>query len=235
LLASIIFHTVIFYNWPLLKNLPVLRIDKPLEVTYYSPKKIHTAPPPIGIIDKQEKIGRQTAPALSETRPISTAFKTIKGDDAVRIKSAGKETIKLNDNVKIAVEKIIPKSLDTEKDGHIRLIPSQDKALISYKEKDYSNEPAYISYYNGIRSKIYGVANANKPYYYMEGEVKLVFSIARTGELLSVNIIPEGSITNPILRNHALLSIKRSGPFAPFGELIKEDHLTLRLTISFEK
>jgi TonB family protein len=112
---------------------------------------------------------------------------------------------------------------------------AEDNMLISHETKDLSSDPVYLDYYNAVRSQIYKSAQANRPYYFMEGGVNLVFTLSKTGRLLSVGIAQEKSTLNPVLQRHALSSIERASPFSPFHESMKEDQLTLRITISFEK
>ena len=69
----------------------------------------------------------------------------------------------------------------------------------------------------------------------MEGGVTLVFTLSRTGRLLNAGIVQEKSTKNPILQKHALSGIERAAPFSAFHESMKEQELTLRITISFEK
>jgi len=144
-------------------------------------------------------------------------------------------TLKRPCDVFAELEKPQLKPLEIKKEDFLRHITSDEKVLISHKEKDLTDEPAYLDYYNAVRSKIYKAANANKPYYFMEGQVSLLFILARDGRLLNATVLDDGSTANPILRRHALSGINRASPFPPFHESIKEDHLTLRLTISFEK
>ncbi|MDD5504517.1 MAG: hypothetical protein PHV77_04290 [Candidatus Omnitrophica bacterium] len=107
--------------------------------------------------------------------------------------------------------------------------------LIADDKRDLSSQPVYLSYYNAVRSCIYKTAQANKPDYFLEGEVCLVFILSRDGKLLDAGVIAEKSTRNPILQRHALSSIERSSPFPAFHGSMKEQRLTLRISISFEK
>lgn len=217
LIVSVIFHIFIFYNWPPLRNLPILKTYEKLEVTYYPVRK---APPLPGLIDKKRRIGKSLQPELTKNN-----LPNLKVEDLA----------KPAPHLKIALEKPLLKAPEIERDKFILHIPSDEKMLISHREKDFSDEPTYLNYYNAVRSKICKAANADKPYFFMEGEVRLIFTVARDGSLAKSAILKEGSTQNPILRNHASMSIKKASPFPPFHESMKEDHLTLRLTISFEK
>lgn len=217
LIASIIFHIFIFYQWPALRHLPILKTYNELEVTYYPLRRVL---PLSGLIDKQQrKEGSFHPSAVKDNLP------NPKGGDLTKPDSP----------LKTALEKSELKPLRIEKDDLIQHIPSEERMLISHEEKDLSDQPAYLDYYHALRSKIYKVANADKPYFFMEGQVRLIFTVARDGSLVRAAILEEDSTQNPILRNHASMSIKKASPFLPFHQSMKEDHLTLRLTISFEK
>jgi len=134
-----------------------------------------------------------------------------------------------------AQEKIIPNVSPISEAILVKPTISDTSMLIADDKKDLSSEPVYLDYYNAVRSQIYRSAQANRPYYFMEGGVTLVFTLSRTGRLLNVGMIQEKSTKNPILQKHALSSIERAAPFSSFHESMKEQELTLRITISFEK
>lgn len=217
IIASVICHLFLFYNWPPLRDLPILKTYDKLEVTYYPVK---TAPPLSGLIDKQQRTGKSPQPILAK----STTENPKRGDLARPVV-----------DLKVTLKKPDLKAMQIEKDDLARHIPSKETMLISHQEKDFSHKPNYINYYNALRSEIYKVANANKPYFFMEGPVRLIFTVARDGSLVKAEALKEDSVKNPILQNHALMSIRKASPFPPFHQSIKEDELTLRLTISFEK
>ena len=132
-------------------------------------------------------------------------------------------------------EKIIPRASPISEAVSIKPTTPDASMLIADDKKDFSSEPVYLDYYNAVRSQIYRSAQANKPYYFMEGAVTLVFTLSRTGGLLNAGIIQEKSTKNPVLQKHALSSIEHAASFSPFHESMKEQQLTLRITISFEK
>jgi TonB family protein len=134
-----------------------------------------------------------------------------------------------------AAEKTIPARPPAKAAVSIKPSIIDTSMLIADDEKDLSSEPIYLDYYNAIRGQIYKSAQANRPYYFMEGGVTLVFTLSRTGRLLNSGIVQERSTRNPILQRHALASIEHTTPFPPFHESMKEQELTLRITISFEK
>lgn len=216
LIASCILHLFMFVNWPTIKRLSVENQQKPLEVTYYSVKK---APIDSKLIKEKNIINKKSSvtPEILEKSSLLNqqnlehlAKKEI--DNPIRVKS---ETL--------------------DKTDIIRHIKDDMNILISHKEKDLSSEPTYITYYNSVRAKLYKSANASKPYYFIEGDIKIAFTLRRDGTLVDASIIQEQSIRNPILQKHALMSIQRALPFEPFHSSIKEDQLTLRVIISFEK
>ena len=216
LVLSCILHLSIFLNWPMIERRSVENQQKPLEVTYYSSKK---APIDSKLIKEKNIINKKpfVTPEILEKSSLLNQqnlehLAKKDTDNPVRIKSQK------------------PKQTDI-----IRHIRDDMDILISHKEKDLSSEPTYITYYNSVRAKLYKSANASKPYYFMEGDIKIAFTLRRDGTLVDASIIQEQSTRNPILQKHALMSIQRALPFEPFHTSIKEDQLTLRVTISFEK
>jgi TonB family protein len=215
LIVSVLFHIFLLVPWPQLKNFAGEKPKEPIKLTYYSAKKIP--------IDSKliAKVQTKKYPLPSEKRQLSAEIEQ---------QSLARPLItrEVREKVKIRASKVEDKALAMH-------LFTNRAMLISHKEKDLSSEPVYLNYYNAIRLKIYKRANANKPYYSMEGVVRLIFTLAKNGRLLSAGIIKNTSTRNPILRKHALTSIKKAAPFPAFHESIKEQQLTLRLTISFEK
>ena len=215
LIVSILFHVFLLVPIPQFKDLIRTEPEEPIKLTYYATGKIP--------IDSKliAKVQTKKYPLSSNKKQLSTKIEQ---------HSLAKPlvTCQVREKIKISASKMEDKALTT----HL----STDKPmLISHKEKALSSTPVYLNYYNAIRSRIYKRANANKPYYSMEGVVKLVFTLARDGRLINAGIITNTSARNPVLQKHALASIKRASPFPVFHESMKEQQLTLRLTISFEK
>lgn len=215
LIISIIFHIFLFTSWPQLKDFARKEPKEPIKLTYYAARKI---PVDSKLIAKRQS---KKYPMPSKKKELSA-----KREQQGLIKPVLRQ--KVHEKIKLRTSKIEGKVL-------ARHLSIDDAMLISHKEKDLSSDPVYLNYYNAVRSRIYKRANANKPYYSMEGAVRLVFTLARNGGLLNAGIIKDASTQNPILQKHALASIKRASPFPAFHESMKEQQLTLRLTISFEK
>ncbi len=215
LIISILFHIFLLVPWPQLKNFAREKSKEPIKLTYYSARKI-----PID--------SKLIAKVQTKKYPLSSGKKQL----SVKVEQQGLArpliTREVREKVKVRASKVEDKVLATH-------LSTDSAMLISHKEKDLSSDPVYLNYYNAIRLKIYKKANANKPYYSMEGVVRLVFTLASSGRLLNAGIIENASTRNPVLRKHALASIKRAAPFPAFHESIKERQLTLRLAISFEK
>ena len=216
LIVSCVLHLTILINWPIVKRLSVENQQKLLEVTYYTVKK---APIDSKLIKEKNIIKKKpsVAPKILEKSSLSKQQKL--------------EPLALKDTdnpIRVKLQKL-------DKPDMIRHISNDTDVLISHKEKDLSKDPTYITYYNSVRAKLYKSANANKSYYFMEGDIKIAFTLRRDGTLVDASIIQEQSTRNPILQKHALMSIQRALPFEPFHTSIKEDQLTLRVTISFEK
>ena len=217
LIFSIILHMFIFIGLPKIGDMKRCDIQDDTELTFLPDKKIP--------IDSNLIAEKQTKNPLSSLPGIESTHERIeKREQPVRpfTPRQAHETIKVNVSDK-------PELIHSEKPV------SDDNMLISYQEKDLSSDPIYLDYYNAVRSRIYKSAQNNRPYYFAEGGVSLVFTLSKTGSLVSVGIIPEKSTNNPTLQRHALVSIERAGPFAPFHESMQQQELTLRITISFEK
>jgi len=215
LIISVVLHMLLFVGLPRWKNFARKKPEEPIKLTYYADRK---AP-----IDS-----RLIAKTQTKKYPLPQTRKKLSS----RIEKQGlAEPVsrqKVHEKIKIRTVKAEAKALDS----HISV---DNSMLISHDEKDLSSEPVYLNYYNAVRSRIYKRANANKPYYSMEGVVRLVFTLARNGRLLNAGIVEDESTQNPVLQKHALASIHRAAPFPAFHSSMDEQQLTLRLTISFEK
>jgi hypothetical protein len=110
-----------------------------------------------------------------------------------------------------------------------------DSVIVSGKGEDLSRDPEYMSYYDAVRSRLYEAVELNKPPSFFAGDVRLVFTLSRTGELVSSSIVQDRSSRDPLLRQTVLASVRRSAPFRPFYEMMSEDELTLRVTVSFRE
>jgi len=216
LIISVVFHMFLVIGLPQWKNFARKKQEEPItKLTYYADRKV---PIDSSLIAKMQ----------TKKYPL----KQVKKKFSAQIEKQGlAEPVsrqKVHEKIKIRTTKVGTKTLD-------RHISIDSAMLISHDEKDLSSEPVYLTYYNAVRSSIYKRANANKPYYSTEGVVKLVFTLARNGRLINAGIVEGESTRNPVLQKHALASIKRAEPFPAFHESMREQQLTLRLTISFEK
>jgi TonB family protein len=219
LIASVILHVFLFVPMPHISKILQVQTPEEIELNYRpEPKKI----PIDSKLIAEKPTEKPVIPVKAEKpqeKPVSAAQP---------VSPAPLEKIQTHEKITPSVSPVIKADLP---------IPSfsDDSILIADDKKDLSSEPVYLDYYNAVRSQIYKSAQANKPYYFMEGGVSLVFTLSRTGRLINAGIIQERSTRNPILQKHALSSIERAAPFSPFHESMKEQELTLRITISFEK
>jgi TonB family protein len=216
LIASIILHIFILAPLPRIKAAKKIKMPEETEFNYHPEKKIP--------IDSKLIAEKPTE------KPIAQAQAEIPKEEKGSIKQKSKSTADIQPQ-----EKVTPSTRSENEAVLINPDTSDTPMLIADDKKDFSSEPIYLDYYNAVRSQIYKSAQANKPYYFMEGGVTLVFTLSRTGRLLNAGVVLEKSTKNPILQQHALSSIQRAEPFSPFHESMKEQQLTLRITISFEK
>jgi len=216
LVISLICHIVFLFNWPPIRNLALLKPSDDIKVTYYP---VNQVPVSSDFVADQEKRGRP---------PVSTKLK--EETQLARPKQASKPSFKTKPAQKLSVD-----IKDLTSDKHLAIIPSEKKMLISHNEKDFSDEPMYLNYYNSVRGKIYDAAYRNRPYFANRGNVRLAFTLSRNGRLISAEIVESGTTRDPVLRRHAIMSVRKASPFAPFLASMHQDQLTLRLTISFEK
>jgi len=216
LIISVIFHIFLVVGLPHWKNFTrKIPEEQPIKLTYYADRKV-----PID--------SKLIAKTQTKKNPLPSEKKQslLKAEQQELIKPLTRQAI--HEKIKIRTSK-------AESEALAKPLFVDSSMLISTDEKDLSSEPVYLNYYNAVRLSIYKRANANKPYYSMEGVVKLVFTLARNGTLLSAGILESSSTRNPVLQKHALASIKRAAPFPKFHESMNEQQLTLRIAISFEK
>ncbi len=91
------------------------------------------------------------------------------------------------------------------------------------------NNPSYMSYYNGLRSKLYEISR--KRYKgNMIGEVSLNFSLFRDGTLEYV----KGEGANRQLVDLAITIVKESAPFTPFPKDLKNHSCPFHISVLFK-
>jgi TonB family protein len=218
LIFSILLHMLIFVRLPRLEKSDKIKMPEDTEFIVLPDQRVP--------IDSTLIAEKQTVNPSSRQNSIQGSDeneKSVKRDQ----QSKPFPDRQAYDSIKVSLSDKPELGID---DDHL-----DENMLISHQSKDLSSDPVYLDYYNSVRSQIYKSAQANRPYYFMEGGVSLVFTLDKTGRLLSVGVAQEKSTKNPMLQKHALSSIERSAPFSPFHESMKEHELTLRITISFEK
>ncbi len=216
LLFSIIIHTIVIFNAGPFKIFPNIQTNpKKLEVTYY--RKVGNILPKAFLCSKEKIVG-----------PVRKEF-----SNGAEPALADRQREPLGKRIKSANEIRKPFTPSTEKIKFSKDVVEQDKMLISYDSKDLSGNPSYLKYHNLVRSKIEQAANSSKPYIFRIGEVNLIFTILNSGDLRSVDLADKDSVTDPVLRQCALDSVYAASPFPSFTGDMKEDRLTLQVTISF--
>lgn len=213
IILSIAIHGIALLNintFKIFQSLDIKPIPKEIEITYHkNARKIL----PKAIVGKKNKIVK-TAPQKEKSVTVEKIFKPVKP-----VKPA-----------KTATEKIRVAKTELKSQPIV-----EQEWQIFHKSKDLSSEPSYLTYHNLIRSRIERNANTNKPYTFRAGDVDLVFTVLRSGELKAIKIVSKPHAADYVLRQCALDSVYTASPFSPFTRDMKEDELTLQLTISFEK
>jgi len=112
-------------------------------------------------------------------------------------------------------------------------IKKKENSPIGIEQVPEKERPAFIEYYRFIRNKIEVIAQNNRPEYFKEGEVNVIFKLNSRGKLLSVTINEDMSTSDRVLRFFAIESIRRASPFPPFPEGLTAEELEFRITIEF--
>jgi TonB family protein len=237
LIASIVVHIFILVPMPHMSRIVKVKIPQEPELTYQPDRKIPIDSKLISEKPTEKPVLPAKAEKLQEQQPTGAVKQAaIKAESAQKNPSKTTTPIKPESLEKIqAHEKSVPGVHHDTKSDFPMPDFSKDSILIADDKKDFSSDPIYLDYYNAVRSQIYKSAQAHRPYHFMEGGVSLIFTLSRDGRLIGSSIIKEKSTKNPILQRHALASIEYASPFSPFHESMKEQELTLRITISFEK
>lgn len=214
LLISIVFHSILLINISQFNTLiPKIIKKELLEIEYQPQAKV----PVISTMLAKKEHGKD----LIKTNEID--------QEKIYKKNSYKKTTSRNP----VENKPVIRRFESEK--VVPINEPEGKKLIYNREKDLSSNPRYLSYYNIIRAKIYNEALKNRPYTFIEGEVKLIFTLDNNGKLLQLDTLPISNSTNYILKNYALSSIKNASPFPPFLQSMNNDQLTLQVTICFEE
>ncbi|MFH1854777.1 MAG: TonB family protein [Candidatus Omnitrophota bacterium] len=207
LIVSILFHSVFFLGLPRMPLTPSKRSLKKIEVTYYKIKE------PVA---KKEAVSKKSELVAKKIPEIK------KEEILLPPKSAAEKT----QNVKKSVNPV------TEIDE------AKEKAFekVVEEEKDDAKKASYISYYRAVREKIRQCADRSYPSNRMlgQGEVFLSFVVTSSGELLRAKVIEERSVSNRVLKNLAIESIKEASPFPPFPKGMSQYQITFNIIISFE-
>lgn len=126
------------------------------------------------------------------------------------------------------------KQYSTKKVSHIPKGKEKEEAeKIAFKDDTLTEEDVKQHYYHYIASKIeackfYPPEEINKAH---EGTTVLELILHRSGTVKKVRILKQ-TIFTP-LNDAAIMSIRRAIPFKPFPEKIKDETLTIQLTIRF--
>ena len=100
-------------------------------------------------------------------------------------------------------------------------------------KNDKEKEKCFINYYKLINEQLR--QSIIYPQYFTDGEISVSFVLSCDGNLMSVEIMPEISTNNTVLRETALQIVKNASPFPPFPDSLQKKQLTFNVVIYFRE
>lgn len=222
LIISLIFHILLFLNWPFYRKIFSARPDriKKIEVTYIkyresAPKKSED----IVKVQKSVASPQPSTPLKMVSKPSTRGGEISKAPEGLP-KSAQKEAAKPE-------KKIAPAQNPLEADE--KQPAGMTKTTLSAEASDLRLVPA--SYSQLVRNRI--INNLETGDTDSEGDVFVRFVITSEGGLKDVSIVNEKSSKNGFLRTIAFEAVKKSSPFPLFPKEIALSEITFTCQISF--
>jgi TonB family protein len=96
-------------------------------------------------------------------------------------------------------------------------------------------EPTFQLYYRAIRERIRAKAYDVVPRPFQRGEIRLSFVVARSGELISLQLDALQSSPVEALRQAAMRAVREAAPFAVFPPAVSQTQIAFTIVISFEE
>ncbi|MBN1586330.1 MAG: hypothetical protein JW937_02755, partial [Candidatus Omnitrophica bacterium] len=106
--------------------------------------------------------------------------------------------------------------------------------IISASSPELTKEPSFQRYYADIQDRIQAEASRRSPGNLPVGEVGVVFVISKTGQLAELSLVPEESVSNRLLLDHALASVREAAPFQAFPKDIENELISFHVIFAFE-
>ncbi len=224
-LISIVFHTLILipFNFSFFLKKTENKKSPNITVTYQKTDLEKT----------QHKKGEDKEPVSVDKEKSVRKEKTVKKDaqeNKSLNKAAGNKIIKVTK--KESPEQLNKNIKELKKEIKEQKISEDDSSIVGLEQVPAEERIAFLEYYRFIRNKIEVVAQKNRPEYFKEGKVNVVFRLNSNGHLLNVKI-QNNSSTDKVLRSYAIRDIKIASPFLPFPKGLTADELEFRITIEF--
>jgi len=206
---SFVLHLIVILPW----NLPFFKKDI---------NKISSKKPDIVYTPMQ----------LEESKPVpQKGIKaSLKQEEAPPTKEPKKEEKILQGEIDQKIIKVQKENKYTKEDSDVK---DEDLGVIGIEQVSAKQRPVFIEYYRFIRNKIEVVAQDNRPGYFKEGEVNIIFKVTSDGRLLDAKINEEESSRDRVLRFSAVDSVEKASPFPPFPKGLSAKELEFRITIEF--
>jgi len=170
------------------------------------------------------KMGEVEGMIVKDLKPITSVKKDVENADAGAIKSKKTE---------LEPEKKPPIEQKKEKARVIKpeIIEGPKKdAVLDTSDRDIEVREKYC---HGVREKIKLTLEKNRVGFVKEGELRVRFTVKRTGALKNLSLYKSKGKHYRDLERIALNSVKEAAPFPPFNEKMHEGELVFKLPIRF--
>ena len=214
-LISLAIHAVFFLPIPELKK-PKQKEIKQLNFNYLTLK-----------IPANKKV------AKFKHKKISLKDKRESLNRKLTAKSRQNSVIKKQDNKKANPQTV--KKRNNKSNSIVKL--RQKKQILTasgvFKKNELSKNKSYISYYKLINEQLRQAVIY--PPHFSEGEIALSFVLASDGKLKNVEVMQTAFLENEILKETAMLIVKRASPFPPFPKNLQQKQLTFNIVFCFKE
>ena len=226
---SVLFHLIIFVPW---NNLFFFKFksEKKTEIpfqkdltVYYNPVALKTQAEP----EKTKGIKKGSFTDI-EQKEFSADLSKENNKNKNSNKPENKKTFISEETVKDEI-----KTKETEETEIAFENRNSETSPVGIEQVPENQRSVFIQYYKYIRNKIEVKAQLNRPDYFKEGQVVVLFKLNSSGNIINIKIDDAISIRDRVLRYSAVDSVKKASPFPPFPEGLTALELTFSVTIEF--